>query len=146
MKSMKSLVRLLLLFFFAVCRLAAGPVYEPLASFMAAPQSPSRGELLPVPGEEAVFGLSSRGGGVDQGALVAALEAGRPAVAALDVMDPEPPAANEPLLKLKNVLLAPHLGSATVETRTRMAMLAVDNLLAVLEGRRPAHVVNPEVL
>lgn len=66
--------------------------------------------------------------------------------AALDVTDPEPPAADEPLLKLKNVLLAPHLGSATVGTRTKMAMLAVENLLAVLEGRRPAHVVNPEVL
>ena len=94
----------------------------------------------------AVLINTARGGVVDQRALVAALEGGRPAFAALDVMDPEPPAANEPLLRLKNVLLAPHLGSATVETRTKMAMLAVDNLLAVLEGRRPAHVVNPEVL
>ena len=89
---------------------------------------------------------TARGGVVDQAALIEALEAGLPAFAALDVTDPEPPASNEPLLKLTNVLLAPHLGSATVETRTRMAMLAVDNLLAVLEGRRPAHVVNPEVL
>lgn len=94
----------------------------------------------------AVLINTARGGVVDQRALVKALEAGRPAFAALDVTDPEPPDANEPLLKSNRVLLAPHLGSATVETRTRMANLAVDNLLAVLEGRRPAHVVNPEVL
>jgi glyoxylate reductase len=94
----------------------------------------------------AVLINTARGGVVDQAALVAALRAGRPAFAALDVTDPEPPSASEPLLGLKNVLLAPHLGSATVETRTKMAMLAVENLLAVLEGRRPAHVVNPEVL
>ncbi|MBS1150952.1 MAG: D-glycerate dehydrogenase, partial [Myxococcaceae bacterium] len=93
----------------------------------------------------AVLINTARGGVVDQRALVEALRAGRPGFAALDVTDPEPPAANEPLLGLTNVLLAPHLGSATVETRTRMAMLAVDNLLAVLEGRRPPHVVNPEV-
>jgi glyoxylate reductase len=89
---------------------------------------------------------TARGGVVDQPALVEALRAGRPAFAALDVTDPEPPLANEPLLALTNVLLAPHLGSGTVQTRTRMAMLAAENLLAVLEGRRPAHVVNPEVL
>ena len=92
----------------------------------------------------AVLINTARGGVVDQGALVAALREGRPAFAALDVTDPEPPSANEPLLSLTNVLLAPHLGSATVETRARMARLAVDNLLAVLEGRPPPHVVNPE--
>ncbi len=94
----------------------------------------------------AVLINTARGGVVDQRALVEGLRAGRPAFAALDVTDPEPPLADEPLLGLKNVLLAPHLGSGTVETRTKMAMLAVDNLLAVLEGRRPLHVVNPEVL
>lgn len=88
---------------------------------------------------------TARGGVVDQAALVAALTNGRPAFAALDVTDPEPPDAHEPLLKLQNVLLAPHLGSATVETRARMAMLAAENLIAVLDGRRPKHVVNPEV-
>ncbi len=94
----------------------------------------------------AVLINTARGGVVDQRALVDALNAGRPAFAALDVTDPEPPGADEPLLRLANVLLAPHLGSGTVQTRTRMALLAADNLLAVLEGRRPAHVVNPEVL
>lgn len=89
---------------------------------------------------------TSRGAVVDQPALVEALKAGRPVFAALDVTDPEPPAADEPLLKLPNVLLAPHLGSATVQTRTQMALLAVDNLLAVLGGKPPRHLVNPEVL
>ena len=94
----------------------------------------------------AVLINTSRGGVVDQAALVEALRQGKPAFAALDVLDPEPPAVGEPLLSLPNVLLAPHLGSATVETRTKMAVLAAENLLAVLEGRRPPHVVNPEVL
>jgi glyoxylate reductase len=89
---------------------------------------------------------TARGGVVDQRALVEALQKGRPAFAALDVLDPEPPAPDEALLKLPNVLLAPHLGSATVQTREAMALLAAENLLAVLEGRRPPHVVNPEVL
>lgn len=96
--------------------------------------------------EGSVLVNTARGGIVDQPALVEALQAGRPAFAALDVTDPEPPSADEPLLKLSNVLLAPHLGSGTVEARTRMALLAADNLLAVLEGKRPPHVVNPEVL
>lgn len=94
----------------------------------------------------AVLINTARGGVVDQRALVEGLKAGRPSCAALDVTDPEPPALDDPLLGLPNVLLAPHLGSATVETRTKMALLAADNLLAVLEGRRPPHVVNPGVL
>lgn len=94
----------------------------------------------------AVLINTARGAVVDQLALVEALGRGQPAFAALDVTDPEPPLSNEPLLGLPNVLLAPHLGSATVETRTQMAMLAADNLLAVLEGRRPPFVVNPEAL
>jgi glyoxylate reductase len=89
---------------------------------------------------------TARGGVIDQRALVEALKAGRPAFAALDVMDPEPPRADDELLRLPNVVLAPHLGSATVETRLKMANLAADNLLAVLRGERPPHVVNPAVL
>jgi glyoxylate reductase len=96
--------------------------------------------------EGSVLINTARGPVVDQQALAAALKTGRPAFAALDVLELEPPAADEPLLKAPNVLLTPHLGSATRETRTRMALLAVDNLLAVLEHRRPPHVVNPEVL
>lgn len=93
-----------------------------------------------------VFVNTARGGVVDQPALIAALRAGRPALAGLDVMDPEPPVADDELLRLPNVVLAPHLGSATVATRLAMANLAADNLLAVLQGRRPPHVVNPGVL
>ncbi len=49
------------------------------------------------------------------------------------------------LAKLDNVILLPHIGSATAETRLKMALLAVENLLAALEGRRPPNIVNPEV-
>jgi len=89
---------------------------------------------------------AARGPIIDQRALLAALETGQPGFAALDVTDPEPPGADEPLLRSSRVLVLPHLGSATLETRTRMANLAADNLLDVLEGRRPRHVVNPQVL
>lgn len=94
----------------------------------------------------AVLVNTARGGVIDQAALVEALRAGRPSFAALDVTDPEPPAPDEALLSLPNVLLAPHLGSASEATRGRMASLAVENLLAALEGRRPPHCVNPEAL
>jgi glyoxylate reductase len=52
---------------------------------------------------------------------------------------------DDPLLRLPNVILAPHIASASLATRTRMAEMAVDNLLAALAGRRPPHCVNPEV-
>lgn len=92
--------------------------------------------------EGSVLVNTARGGVIDQVALVEALRRGRPAFAGLDVMDPEPPRPDDPLLALPNVVLAPHLGSATFETRLAMANLAADNLLAVLEGRAPLHAVN----
>ena len=58
----------------------------------------------------------------------------------------EPLSKNDPLLRLSNLLVTPHIGSASVATRERMAALAIDNLLAALEGRRPAQCVNPEAL
>ena len=67
--------------------------------------------------------------------LTAALQEGWIAAAGLDVTDPEPLPRDHPLLKLNNVTIAPHLGSATRQTRQRMAEMAVDNLIAGLNGR-----------
>ncbi len=89
---------------------------------------------------------TSRGAVVDQQALRHALAAGTIAGAALDVLDPEPPAPGDPLLQLPNVIVLPHIGSATVETRAAMRDLALRNLVAVLTGRTPPACVNPEVL
>jgi glyoxylate reductase len=77
---------------------------------------------------------TSRGGVVDQAALRRALVEGRIAGAALDVTDPEPLPAGDPLLDAPNLLVVPHLGSATVRTREKMADMAADNLLAALAG------------
>ncbi len=88
---------------------------------------------------------TSRGEVVDEAALVAALESGHLAGAALDVYEREPE-VHPGLLDRPDVVLAPHLGSATLETRTAMADLAIDNVLAVLAGRRPpTPVVEPGV-
>jgi glyoxylate reductase len=78
---------------------------------------------------------TARGGVVDQDALREALMAGTIAGAALDVTDPEPLPADHPLLDAPNLLVVPHIGSATVGTRAKMAAMAVDNLLAALDGR-----------
>jgi glyoxylate reductase len=76
---------------------------------------------------------------VDQRALADALHAGRLAGAALDVTDPEPLPPDDPLLDAPNLLVVPHIGSATVRTRSRMADMAVDNLLAALAGEPMPH-------
>lgn len=77
----------------------------------------------------------SRGPVVDTNALFDALKTGQIAYGALDVTDPEPIPMEHPLLTLPNILITPHIGSATTETRTAMAQLTVDNLLAGLEGK-----------
>jgi glyoxylate reductase len=82
---------------------------------------------------------TSRGGTVDQVALREALVAGEIAGAGLDVTDPEPLPADDPLLTAPNLLVVPHVGSATVKTRSAMADLAVDNLLAALAGEEMPH-------
>jgi glyoxylate reductase len=82
---------------------------------------------------------TARGPIVHQAALARALREGRIAGAALDVTDPEPPAPGHPLLGAPNLLLTPHIGSATRAARERMAALAVENLLAALDGRPMPH-------
>ncbi len=92
----------------------------------------------------AIFVNTSRGGIVDQEALRAALENGQLGAAALDVTVPEPLPPAHPLLSAPNLLVLPHLGSATRETRARMAERSVDGLLSALRGEQPQHLVNPE--
>jgi glyoxylate reductase len=85
----------------------------------------------------------ARGPVVDTSALVEALRAGRLAAAALDVTDPEPLPRDHPLLRMDNVVITPHLGSATVPTRRRMAEASVANLLAGLRGEPLPHEIRP---
>ena len=87
---------------------------------------------------------SSRGPIVDERALVEALREKRIAGAALDVFEREP-LVEQALLEMPNVLLTPHLGSAVAELRESMAHVVVDNIAAVVEGRRPPNCWNPEV-
>jgi glyoxylate reductase len=86
---------------------------------------------------------TARGALVDEEALVRALREKRIAAAGLDVFEYEPK-ITAGLAALKNVVLLPHIGSGTIETRTRMALMAADNVLAMVKGQRPAHAVNPE--
>ena len=85
----------------------------------------------------------ARGGIVDDAALIDALSAGKIAAAGLDVFENEP-AFNPGFLKLSNVVLTPHIGSASVATRRAMADCAADNLIAALSGHRPPNLLNPE--
>ncbi|MBZ0297654.1 MAG: D-glycerate dehydrogenase, partial [Anaerolineae bacterium] len=78
---------------------------------------------------------------VDQKALYEALRREVIAAAAIDVTDPEPISADDPLLTLKNVIVVPHIGSASIRTRDRMAEIAARNLLAGLEGKPLPHAV-----
>jgi glyoxylate reductase len=87
---------------------------------------------------------TTRGPVVQEAALIDALERGLIAGAALDVFEREPLIPDG--LRRDNVVLAPHLGSASVETRTRMAMIAVENAIAYFSGRRPPTILNPEAL
>jgi len=88
---------------------------------------------------------TARGPIIDEKALIRALKARKIAGAGLDVFEQEPNVPAE-LKKMKNVVLAPHLGSATVEVREEMANTVVDNIQALIDGRRPPNCVNPQVL
>jgi glyoxylate reductase len=93
----------------------------------------------------AVLVNTARGPLVDQKAMVAALRSGTIFAAGLDVTDPEPPGPDDPLLKLPNVVVAPHIASATVETRNQMAEICAQNLIAGVTGQKLPAWVNPEV-
>jgi len=94
----------------------------------------------------AVLINAARGPVVDTDALVTALENGEIFAAGLDVTDPEPLPVDHPLVNLPNCIVVPHIASATVTTRDAMAELAARNILAVLDGKEPEVIVNPEVL
>ena len=88
---------------------------------------------------------TARGAIVDEAALVRALPKKQIAGAGLDVFEHEPK-IDPALKKMPNVVLTPHLGSATPEVREEMANIVVDNILAFLDGRKPPNCVNPQVL
>jgi phosphoglycerate dehydrogenase-like enzyme len=92
----------------------------------------------------AIFINTSRGPVVDQDALIKALKDGTIGGAGLDVMTPEPLPPDHRLVHAPHIVLSPHVGSATLETRTKMAHLAVDGLLAGLRGERVRHHLNPD--
>lgn len=93
----------------------------------------------------AVFVNVSRGGLVDEAALAAALNSGHLFGAGLDVTDPEPPQAGNPLLNRDNVVITPHIGGASVLSRRRLFVDAMEQILQVLRGERPPNLVNPDV-
>jgi glyoxylate reductase len=93
----------------------------------------------------AILVNTARGAVVDQVALTESLRSGHLGGAGLDVSETEPIVADDPLLKLANVVITPHIGSASHATRNRMAELAVDNILDVFAGRLPRHCANPTV-
>jgi D-3-phosphoglycerate dehydrogenase len=97
-------------------------------------------ELALMP-EGSILINTARGGIVDEAALAAALERGRPAAAASDVFVTEPPPADHPLLRLPNFIATPHIGGATEEALDRVGLLVVEQVLEVLAGKPPRYPV-----
>jgi glyoxylate reductase len=93
----------------------------------------------------AVLVNTARGPLVDQAALIEALTTHRIFAAGIDVTDPEPPAPDDPIFRIPNLIVAPHIASATFGTRDAMARICAANLLAGLRGERLPECVNPEV-
>jgi len=88
---------------------------------------------------------TARGPLVSEAHLIEALEKKWIAGAGLDVLEKEPPSLNNKLLKMKNVVLLPHMGSATISTRIKMAEIAAKNILNVLDNKTPVYITNPQV-
>jgi glyoxylate reductase len=103
-------------------------------------------EELGMMREDSVLVNTSRGKVVDEDALFHALKKGIIGSAGLDVFREEPIPKASPLLELHNVIIVPHIGSASKKTRTTMSIMCAENLISALEGNRPPHIVNPEVL
>ena len=101
--------------------------------------------VLDALGPDAFLINCSRGPVVDEKALVAALTENKIAGAGLDVYDPEPPQADNPLFSLDNVVLTPHLASFTDDGRRRMGLMAAKGVTSVLRGEKPQYLANPEV-
>ena len=94
----------------------------------------------------AVLVNTARGPVVDQKALAKALSEGWIAAAGLDVFEKEPISPDDPLLRLKNVVLTPHIGSASHDTRNKMAKMAAEGIIKVLKGEKPDNLCNPDVM
>lgn len=94
----------------------------------------------------AIFINTARGSVVDETALLRALESQRIAAAAIDVAEVEPLPKHDPLLRMPNLLVTPHIASASVATRQRMARMAVDTIIEALEGKTPEHCVNVDAV
>jgi D-3-phosphoglycerate dehydrogenase len=93
----------------------------------------------------AYFVTTARGGIHDERALAAAIGGKRIAGAGLDVWDKEPPPHDDPLLAFDNVIASPHTAGVTIEARTNMARIAAEQMLGILDGKRPPRLLNPEV-
>ncbi len=89
---------------------------------------------------------NARGPVVDEKALYEALKNDQIAGAGLDVFEQEPTSVDNPLLKLDNVVVAPHISSASLETRAKMAEMVAENLVVFFEGKKPPNLVNPDVM
>lgn len=104
------------------------------------------GEALARMKRTAVVVNTGRGGLIDQPALIRAVKEGRLGGAGLDVTDPEPPPADDPILHTPGIFVLPHIGSASWVARAGMTRVAARNALAMLQGERPPNCLNPEVL
>jgi len=103
-------------------------------------------EKLRLMKKTAILVNNARGPVIDEKALYEALKDGVIAGAGLDVFEQEPTSAGNPLLTLKNVVVAPHISSASFETRSRMSEMVAENLIAFFEGRVPPNLVNKDVV